>query len=89
MNTIGGGVVEGIQKGIAMAEKDYRGLVIGNQGANFSAGANLAMVLMFAIEQEWDELHFMIRSFQNTIMRARFHHTSSRSPTWHSTRRRL
>ena len=72
MNTLGGEVIEGIHKAIDMAEKDYRGLVIGNQGAQFSAGANLGMVLMYAIEQEFDEIDFMIRHFQNTIMRVRY-----------------
>jgi len=72
MNTLGGEVVEGINKAIDMAEKDYRGLVIGNQGAQFSAGANLGMVFMYAIEQEYDEIDFMIRHFQNTMMRVRY-----------------
>ncbi|MTI20842.1 3-hydroxyacyl-CoA dehydrogenase/enoyl-CoA hydratase family protein, partial [Fulvivirga sp. RKSG066] len=72
MNTLGGEVVEGINKAIDMAEKDYKGLVIGNQGAQFSAGANLGMVFMYAIEQEYDEIDFMIRHFQNTMMRVRY-----------------
>lgn len=72
MNTLGGEVVEGINKAIDMAEKDYHGLVIGNQGQQFSAGANLGMVFMYAIEQEYDEIDFMIRHFQNTIMRVRY-----------------
>ncbi|MTI41052.1 3-hydroxyacyl-CoA dehydrogenase/enoyl-CoA hydratase family protein [Fulvivirga lutimaris] len=72
MNTLGGEVVEGINKAIDLAEKDYRGLVIGNQGAQFSAGANLGMVFMYAIEQEFDEVDFMIRHFQNTMMRVRY-----------------
>ncbi len=72
MNTMGGEVVEGINKAIDLAEKDYRGLVIGNQGAQFSAGANLGMVFMYAIEQEFDEIDFMIRHFQNTMMRVRY-----------------
>ena len=72
MNTMGSEVVEGINKGIDLAEKEFAGLVIGNQGANFSAGANLGMVFMYAIEQEYDELDFLIRTFQNTIMRARY-----------------
>jgi 3-hydroxyacyl-CoA dehydrogenase len=72
MNTLGGEVVEGINKAIDMAEKDYRGLVIGNQGAQFSAGANLGMIFMHAIEQEFDEVDFMIRHFQNTMMRVRY-----------------
>jgi 3-hydroxyacyl-CoA dehydrogenase len=72
MNTLGGEVIEGINKAITMAEKDYRGLVIANDGSNFSAGANLALVLMYAIEQEYDEIDMMIRTFQNTMMRARY-----------------
>jgi 3-hydroxyacyl-CoA dehydrogenase len=72
MNTLGGEVVEGINKAIDMAEKDYRGLVIGNQGPQFSAGANLGMIFMHAIEQEFDEVDFMIRHFQNTMMRVRY-----------------
>jgi 3-hydroxyacyl-CoA dehydrogenase len=72
MNTIGGEVLEGINKAIEIAEKDYRGLVIGNDGPNFSAGANLALVFMFAVEQEFDEIDFAIRAFQNTSMRIRY-----------------
>lgn len=72
MNTLGGEVVEAINYSIGRAEKDFQGLVIGNDGANFSAGANLALVLMYAIEQEYDEIDFMIRAFQNTMMRARY-----------------
>ena len=72
MNTIGGEVIEGLQKAIDMAEEQYCGLVVGNQGAQFSAGANLGMVFMFAIEQEYDELDFMIRQFQQSMMRLRY-----------------
>jgi 3-hydroxyacyl-CoA dehydrogenase len=72
MNTLGGEVVDAINKSIGIAEKDFRGLVIGNDGANFSAGANLALVLMYAVEQEYDEIDFMIRAFQSTMMRARY-----------------
>ena len=72
MNTIGGDVITGINKAIDMAEKDYRGLVIGNDGANFSAGANVGMIFMMAVEQEWDELNLAIRMFQNTSMRIRY-----------------
>jgi len=72
MNTIGGDVIQGINKAIDLAEKDYRGLVIGNDGANFSAGANIGMVFMAAIEQEWEEINLAIRTFQNTSMRLRY-----------------
>lgn len=72
MNAIGGEVLEGINKSIAIAEEKYKGLVIANAGANFSAGANVGLIFMFAIEQEYDELDFAIRQFQNTTMRMRY-----------------
>ena len=72
MNSIGGEVLEGIQKSIAVAEDKFKGLVIANDGANFSAGANVGMIFMLAIEQEYDELDMAIRMFQNTMMRVRY-----------------
>jgi 3-hydroxyacyl-CoA dehydrogenase len=73
MNTMGAEVIEGINKGISVAEKDFRGLVIGNEGVEaFSAGANLAMLFMLAIEQEFDEINMVIGQFQKTMMRARY-----------------
>jgi 3-hydroxyacyl-CoA dehydrogenase len=72
MNTIGGDTLQAINKAIDMAEKDYRGLVIGNDGANFSAGANVGMIFMMAVEQEWEELNMAIKLFQNTSMRIRY-----------------
>jgi 3-hydroxyacyl-CoA dehydrogenase len=72
MGSIGGEVVEGIQKSIALAEEKYRGLVVANDTPNFSAGANVGMIFMFAVEQEYDELDMAIRMFQNTTMRARY-----------------
>ena len=72
MGSIGGEVLEGIQKSIALAEEKYKGLVIANEAQNFSAGANVGMIFMLAIEQEYDELDMAIRMFQNTMTRARF-----------------
>jgi 3-hydroxyacyl-CoA dehydrogenase len=72
MNSIGGDVLAGINKAIELAEKNYKGLVIANEGPNFSAGANVGMIFMLAIEQEYDELDFAIRLFQNTMMRVRY-----------------
>jgi 3-hydroxyacyl-CoA dehydrogenase len=72
MNTIGGDVLQGLNKAVEIAEKDYKGLVISNEGANFSAGANVGMIFMFAAEQEWDELHMAVKLFQNTTMRLRY-----------------
>ncbi|KQB44416.1 3-hydroxyacyl-CoA dehydrogenase [Flavobacterium daejeonense] len=75
MNTIGSDVLQAINKGIDLAEKEYEGLVIGNQAANFSVGANLGMIFMMAVEQEYDELNFSIKYFQDTMMRVRYSST--------------
>jgi 3-hydroxyacyl-CoA dehydrogenase len=72
MNTIGGGVLQGINKAIDLAEKEYSGLIIGNQGANFTVGANIGMIFMMAVEQEYDELNMAIKLFQDTMMRVRY-----------------
>ena len=72
MGSIGGEVLEGVQKSISLAEEKYKGLVIANETQNFSAGANVGMIFMLAIEQEYDELDMAIRMFQNTMTRARF-----------------
>lgn len=72
MNSLGGEVLDGLNRAIDLAEKDYEGLVIGNQGANFSVGANLAMILMMAIDQDWDDLNMAIAYFQKSMMRVRY-----------------
>jgi 3-hydroxyacyl-CoA dehydrogenase len=73
MNSLGGEVLEAINKGIDVAEQDgWKGIVLGHEGENFSAGANLAMILMMAIEEDWDELDYAIRAFQYTMTRTRF-----------------
>lgn len=72
MGSIGGDVLSGINTAIEKAEKNYKGLVIANEGPNFSAGANVGMIFMLAIDQEYDELDMAIRLFQNTMMRARY-----------------
>lgn len=70
--TLGSPVIEGLNKAIELAEKEYTGLVIGHHGADFSLGANLGLVFMYAIEQEYDEIDFMVRQFQNSVMRIRY-----------------
>ena len=72
MNSIGGEVLEGLNKAITLSEEKFNGLVIANEGPNFSAGANVGMIFMLAIEQEYDELDMAIRMFQNTMMRVRY-----------------
>lgn len=74
MNAIGSGILQGINTAIDIAERNgWKGLVIGNDNPQaFSAGANLAMILMLAIEQEYDELDFAIRAFQKATHRIRY-----------------
>jgi 3-hydroxyacyl-CoA dehydrogenase len=72
LGTIGGEVLEGIQRGIGIAEEKYKGLVIAGDGGNFSAGANVGLIFMLAIEQDYDELDMAVRQFQTTMMRARY-----------------
>lgn len=72
MNTIGGDVLAGLNKAIDLAEQEYEGLVVYNEGGNFSAGANVGLIFMMTAEQELDELDFAIRQFQQTIMRMRY-----------------
>jgi 3-hydroxyacyl-CoA dehydrogenase len=72
MNSIGPEVIEALNTSIAKAEENFRGLVIGNEAPQFSAGANLAVLFMAASNQEFDEINFSIAAFQNTMMRARY-----------------
>ncbi|WBA41578.1 3-hydroxyacyl-CoA dehydrogenase/enoyl-CoA hydratase family protein [Hymenobacter canadensis] len=72
MNALGSDVIQGLLKGVELAEKDFRGLVVGNDAPNFSAGANLGLVYMFALDQEYDELNLMIAQFQQAMMRMRY-----------------
>ena len=72
MNTLGEGVVRGINESLDYAEKhQYQGVVLANEGPNFSVGANLALVSMLAYEEEWDELEMAVKAFQDTSMRLR------------------
>ncbi len=73
MNSIGEGVLKGINEAIAIAEEgNWKGLVIGNNATNFSVGANLMMIAMLAYQQEFDELDFAVNAFQQTTMRCRY-----------------
>ena len=72
MNSIGGDVLDGINKALDIAEKEYQGLVVANDGKNFSVGANIGMIFMMAVEQEYEELNMAIKYFQDTMMRMRY-----------------
>lgn len=72
-NSLGEGVVRGLNEALDFAEKgDWKGLVIGNNAQNFSVGANLMMIGMMAFQQEFDELNIAVKAFQDTMMRCRY-----------------
>src|SRR5262249_14251742 len=64
MNSIGGDSIQMIHEGLRVSQESFLGLVIGNQGQNFSVGANLMLILLEAQEQNWDEIDGMVRAFQ-------------------------
>ena len=72
MNTLGQGVLMGINKAVDLAEKNHRGIVIGNEGSHFSAGANLGAIFMASAEQEYDEINLAIKFFQDSMMKLRY-----------------
>ena len=73
MNTISGETLEMIREGVDLAERDgYAGLVIGNQGANFSLGANIKELAESAIAKDWKAIDRMIRDFHETVLRVRY-----------------
>ncbi len=72
MNTLGADVVMGINKALDLAEESYHGLVMYNDGDNFTAGANVGMIFMMAVEQDFDELNLAVKTFQDTVMRLRY-----------------
>jgi 3-hydroxyacyl-CoA dehydrogenase len=72
MNAIGGDTLQMLQAGIKEASAGYRALVVGNDAPNFSAGANLMLLLLEAQEGNWDEVDLMIRSFQSATMALKY-----------------
>ncbi|MCD4794973.1 MAG: enoyl-CoA hydratase/isomerase family protein [Bacteroidales bacterium] len=72
MNVIGGGTLQAINKAVDLAEEKYKAVIISNEADHFSAGANVGMIFMMAVEQEWDELNYAVQMFQNTMMRLRY-----------------
>ena len=72
MNAIGGDTIQMLQAGVKEAAKNCQALVVGNDAPNFSAGANLMLVLLEAQEGNWDELDLMVRAFQQATMALRY-----------------
>ncbi|WP_318507595.1 3-hydroxyacyl-CoA dehydrogenase/enoyl-CoA hydratase family protein [Bacillus sp. T3] len=71
-NAIGPDITQMINVAIDEVEKNYKGLVIGNQGKNFCVGANLAMILMEAQDDNIFELDYVVRSFQQAMMKIKY-----------------
>ncbi|MBC8366706.1 3-hydroxyacyl-CoA dehydrogenase/enoyl-CoA hydratase family protein [bacterium] len=72
MNTLGPDIIGMVSKAVAEVQANYDGLVVANQGENFSVGANLMLVLQEALEQEWDDLNIMIAGFQRATMALKY-----------------
>ena len=72
MNSIGGDLVAMIHAGVARLSSDFDAMVVGNQAANFSVGANLMLVLISAQEGEWDDIHMAVRQFQRVNMAIKY-----------------
>src|SRR5262249_52557048 len=72
MNTIGGDTIQMLHAGIGEAERNFQALVVGNEAVNFSAGANVMLLLMEAQEGNWDEVDLMVRAFQGATSALRF-----------------
>ncbi len=72
MNTIGSDTVSMIHAGLKALNGDFDAMVVGNQGANFSVGANLMLILMGIQEGEWEEIHQAVRAFQNANMALKY-----------------
>ncbi|HEX8499398.1 MAG TPA: 3-hydroxyacyl-CoA dehydrogenase NAD-binding domain-containing protein [Pyrinomonadaceae bacterium] len=72
MNSIGGDTLQMLKAALAEVEKNFAGLVVANQGQNFSVGANLMLVLLGAQEEDWDEIDLGVRAFQQATMSLRY-----------------
>jgi 3-hydroxyacyl-CoA dehydrogenase len=72
MNSLGGDTVQMMNFALDEVEKNFKGLVVGNQGGNFSAGANIMMILLAAQEEEWDDINFAVHALQQAVMRLRY-----------------
>src|SRR5688572_13642526 len=72
MNSIGADTVGMMNFALDEVERNWTGLVVGNQGGNFSAGANIMMLLLAAQEEEWDDINVMVGALQRAVMRLRY-----------------
>lgn len=72
MNAIGGDTLQMLKSALGEVDKNFLGLVVGNQGTNFCVGANIMLMLMEAQDENWEDLDMMVRVFQNSTMSLRY-----------------
>jgi 3-hydroxyacyl-CoA dehydrogenase len=72
MNAIGEDILSMTQFAVHEVAKNFDGLVVGNEGENFSVGANIMLMLMAAQEGDWDELDMMARAFQKATQSLKY-----------------
>jgi len=72
MNTIGADTVQMIRDALKEVEEKFDGLVIGNQAENFSAGANLMLMLFEIQDENWDDIEAMVKAFQDSLMAVKY-----------------
>lgn len=72
MNAIGADILGMTRAAVEIVERDFEGLVVGNQGDNFSAGANLALLFMEAQEGNFEDINLMVRQFQKSTSSLRY-----------------
>jgi len=72
MNAIGGDTLQMLQAGVREASRNFAALVVGNDAPNFSAGANLMLLLLEARDENWDEIDLMVRGFQQATLALRY-----------------
>ncbi len=72
MNALDVDIFEMIRQALDRVEKDFEALVIGNEADNFSAGANLFLVVMNAQSGQWEQLNNLVKNMQDILMRVRY-----------------
>ncbi|GMA55591.1 hypothetical protein GCM10025858_00940 [Alicyclobacillus sacchari] len=71
-NAIGPDILAMIEQSVGIVERDFRGMVIANEGRNFCVGANLMLMLMAAQEGDWDEIDLSVRMFHKAMLTLRY-----------------
>jgi len=72
MNAMGDDIISMVVKAADIVSERFDGLVIANHADNFSVGANLPLILFTAQEEEWDDLDWMVKTFQDSFMKLKY-----------------